>query len=66
MLESTKSNGKKSRSQTQYCKPLNPRGSVSLIRPCWSGAPMRKQGDSILLSTASRQVALATPQGDIG
>ena len=27
---------------------------------------MRKQGDGILLSTVSRQVALATPKGDFG
>ena len=66
MSEWTKSNETKSKIQTQYCKPLNPRGSVSLILPCWSGEPMRKQGDSILLTIFSRQVALANAQGDIG
>ena len=57
---------KKRESQTQCRKALNPRGWVSLIMQSWSGAPMRKQVDSILLSTVSRQVALATPPADLG
>ena len=66
MREWTKSNETKWKSQTQCRKALNPRGWVSRILPCSSGAPMRKCGDSILLSTVSRQVALATTPQDIG
>ena len=66
MIEWTKSNEIKWKSQTQCRQALNPRGWVNLILPCWSGAPVRKQGDSILLSTVSRQVALTTVQGNFG
>ena len=47
-------------------KALKPRGSASLILPCWSGAPTRKPGGSIQLSAVGRQVALATAQVDLG
>ena len=56
----------KPKRQTQNCQSLNPRGSVSLTQPHRGGAPMRKQDGSILLSSAGRQVALATMPRYVG
>ena len=56
----------KSKSETQYCKSLNPCGKVSLILPDPSGAPKRERGGCLLLSTPTRQVALATRSRNIG
>ena len=51
--------------KTQNRQSLYPRGCISLTLPSLGGAPMRKQVDSILLSTVARQVALATARQEM-
>ena len=64
----TKGSGKETMSerQTQHCRSLNPRGSVSRTTPPQPGAPCTELNSWSLLRAVGHQVALATASRVVG